>query len=136
MADLSLTAANVVSGSNAAITRGVAGATITAGQAVYLDPTNGKYLLADSNSATVAARQASGIALHGASLNQPLAVQTAGDITIGGAVTAGVAYYLSDTPGGICPVADVGAGEYVCILGVAKSATVLALNIQFPNVAL
>jgi hypothetical protein len=136
MADLAITAANVVSGSNATIARGVAGAAITAGQAVYLDPTTGKYLLADSNSATAAARQASGISLHGAALNQPIAVQTAGDITIGGAVTPGVAYYLSDTPGGICPVADIGAGEYVCLLGVAKSATVLAINIQFPNVAL
>lgn len=136
MADLTITAANVVSGAGAVRESGLAGETITAGQAVYLDTSARKYMKADSNSATAAARQARGIALHAASLNQPLAVQTSGDITIGATLTAGTAYYLSDTPGGICPLADVGSGEYVCLLGLAKSASVLAIDIQFPNVAL
>lgn len=134
MADLSLTAANVVPGSNAKIQHGIAGETITAGQAVY--KSGGTWLKADSNSAVAAARQAQGIALCGSSNNQPISVQTEGDVTIGGTMTAGLAYYLSDTPGGICPVADVGSGEYVCILGASKSTTVLAINIQFPNVSL
>lgn len=136
MTDIVITVANVAGGTNAKREQGTAGATITAGQAVYFDATTGKYLLADSNSATAAARQALGIALHGALAGQPLAIQKSGDITIGGTLVAGVAYYLSDTPGGICPVADVGAGEYVCLLGLAKSTTVLAIDIQFPNVAL
>jgi hypothetical protein len=63
-------------------------------------------------------------------------VQKAGDITIGATLTAGTAYYLSDTPGGICPVADVGTGESVCLLGLAKSTTFLALDIQVPGVTL
>lgn len=93
-------------------------------------------MLADSNSATAEARQAKGIALNGASLNQPIAVHKSGDITIGATLTPGTAYYLSDTAGGICPLADVGAGEYVCQIGLAKSASVLSVAIQFPNVAL
>jgi hypothetical protein len=93
-------------------------------------------MLADSNSATAEARKAGGIALNGASLNQPITVHKAGDLTLGAVLTAGTAYYLSDTPGGICPLADVGAGEYVCQLGLAKSTTVLAVDIQFPNVSL
>ena len=63
-------------------------------------------------------------------------MQKAGDITIGATLTAGTAYYLSDTAGGICPLADVGEGEYVCMLGLAKSTSILALNIQFPGVSL
>lgn len=135
MADLTITAANVVAGSNAITELGAAGETITAGKAVYLDDVTKKFLLADSNSATVAARRAKGIALNGAALNQPLVIQKGGDLTIGATMTVGASYFLSDTAGGICPDADVGSGEYVCLLGVAKSTTVLALGIQFPNVS-
>lgn len=136
MADLTITAASVVKGSTASVDRGTAGETVTAGKAVYLDDATGKYLLADSNSATVAARSPSGIALNGAANNQPLAVARGGPVTIGATLTPGVAYYLSDTPGGICPVADVGSGEYSTILGIAKSASVLHVDISESGVAL
>lgn len=136
MVDLVVTASNVVAGSDSTTVNGTAGVAITAGQAVYLDATTGKYALADSNSATVAQRRALGIALNSASLNQPIKVLTAGDITTGTTMTAGLAYYLSDTPGGICPVADIGTGEFVCLLGIAKSTTVLGFSVQFPNVSL
>lgn len=136
MADISITAANVIAGADAARATGTAGESIDAGKAVYLASATKKWMLADSNSATAEARKATGMALNGASLNQPIAVATGGDVTLGAVLTAGTAYYLSDTPGGICTLADVGAGEYVCFLGLAKSTSVLALNIQFPNVAL
>lgn len=136
MADLVVTAASVVAGSDSTTVSGTAGVTITAGQAVYLDATTGKWALADADSATAAQRRAAGIALNGAALNQPIRVLTSGDITIGATVTAGVAYYLSGTAGGICPVADIGTGEYVCLVGIATSASVLRVGIQFPNVAL
>ncbi len=136
MADITVTPASVVAGSDSTTVSGTAGVTITAGQAVYLDTTTGKWALADADSATVAQRRAAGIALNGAALNQPIKVLTSGDITIGATVTAGVAYYLSGTAGGICPVADIGTGEYVNLIGIATSATVLRVGIQFPNVAL
>ncbi|MCV9965461.1 hypothetical protein OIU34_26640 [Pararhizobium sp. BT-229] len=136
MANLTITAASVVAGANAAIEGGTAGEAITAGQAVYKSSTTKKWMLADSNSATAEARQATGIALNAASLNQPIDVQKGGDITIGATLVPGTAYYLSDTPGAICPLADVGSGEYVCLLGLAKTTAVLALDVQFPNVAL
>jgi hypothetical protein len=137
MTDISITAANVVAGTNAVRESGTAGETITAGQAVYKSSTTGKYMLADSNSATAEARTPRGIALNGASLNQPLTIQRAGDITIGATLDPEApAYYLSDTPGGICPVADVGNGEYFCLIGMAKSASVLAINIQASGVAM
>ena len=137
MADLTITAASVVPGSDARISHGTAGATITAGQAVYLDSaTTGKWQLADTDSATAAVRAAHGVALNSASLNQPIAVQTEGDITIGATIAAGVAYYLSGTPGGICPVADVAAGDYPLVIGMGKSTTVLDINIVYPGVVL
>jgi hypothetical protein len=136
MADLTITAGNVVSGSNASIVEGRLGEAVTAGQAVYLSSTSQKWMKADSNSVTAEARHAIGIALNGGSTDQPIQIQKAGDITLGATLTPGVAYYLSDTPGGVCPVADVGTGEYVCLLGLAKSASVLGLDVQFPNVAL
>jgi hypothetical protein len=135
MADISITAANVVAASDAVRESGTAGATVTAGQLVYLDNSDMKYKLADSNGAA-ALRVPSGIALNGAANNQPLVIQKGGDITIGGTMTAGVAYYLSDTPGGICPVADLASGEYPCIVGIAKSTSVLSVNIQPSGVAL
>lgn len=136
MTDISITPASVVPGADAARVNGVAGVALTAGQLVYKDPTTGKYLLADTNAVAVEARQPTGIALHAAALNQPIAVLTRGDITIGATLTAGTAYYASDTPGGICPVADVGAGEKVTLVGLAKSTTVLGVDFQYPGVTL
>lgn len=136
MADLIITAANVIADSRARTTLGKAGATITAGQIVYLDSATATYKLADNNSATVAARSPVGVALNGASSGQPLVVAESGRVTIGATLTAGVAYYLSDTPGGLCPVADVGAGEYSTIIGIAVSTTVMNVKIQESGVAL
>jgi len=136
MADITITATSVVAGSNATRDAGIAGETITAGQVLYLAAATNKWMKADSNAGTAEARTPKAIALNGASLNQPVAILKAGDITIGATLTAGVAYYLSDTPGGICPVADVGSGEYPCIIGIAKSTTVLAVNFQPAGVAL
>lgn len=135
MADLTITAANVVASANAVRESGTAGATITAGQLVYLDTTDMRYKLADNNGAA-ALRVPNGVALNGAANNQPLVIQKAGDITIGATMTAGVAYYLSDTPGGICPVADLASGEYPCIIGIAKSASLMEVGIHPSGVAL
>lgn len=128
MSDLTITAGNVAAGSNAQVDFArKAGETITAGQAVYRSSSTGLWMKADNNAVAAEVRQATGIALNGAASGQPLAVQTGGDITIGATVAAGAAYYLSDTAGGICPLADVGAGEYICLIGVAKSTSVIQL---------
>jgi hypothetical protein len=136
MADLVITAANVLAGSGAKKVAGTAGATITAGQVVYLDSADSEYKLADADSATAAVRSPAGIALHGASDGQPLTILSKGPITIGATVTAGVAYYLSPTAGGICPVADLLTGDYPTVLGLATSATVIEVDIQEAGVAL
>lgn len=135
MADLSITAASVIAGSGSRKVGGTAGATITAGKVVYLDTTDSKYKLADADGAS-ALRSPAGIALNGASDGQPLSVLTEGPITIGATMTAGVTYYLSPNPGGIAPIADILAGDYPTIIGIATSSTVLNVNIQEAGVAL
>jgi len=136
MSDIAITAANVVaSGTGQGRASGTAGEAIPAGKWVYLDPTTHKWMLADSNSATAAARHAGGVAANTAALNQPINVFTSGAVTIGGTLTANTPYFLSDTPGGICPIADVGTGEYLCQLGLAISTTVLQIDIQYTGVA-
>jgi hypothetical protein len=136
MADLSITAANVVKQAGARVRAGTAGATITAGQAVYLDTDDGKFKLADADSATSAARVPIGIALNGAADGQPLTVLTRGKVTIGATLTAGTAYYLSDTAGGICPVGDLTTGDYPVFIGIATSTSVIDVNITASGVAL
>jgi len=136
MADISITAANVIAGSGSRSTTGTAGATVTAGQVVYLDSSDNKYKLADCDSATAAVRSPAGIALHASLNGQPLTVLTRGPITIGGTIAAGVAYYLSPNAGGICPVADLASGDYPTVLGMGASTTVLTVDIQESGVAL
>lgn len=136
MADLSITAANVAAGTGARKATGTAGATITAGQVVYLDSSDNKYKLADCDSATAAVRSPAGIALHGSLNNQPLTVLTAGPITIGATVAASVAYYLSPNAGGICPVADLASGDYATIIGLGTSTTVINVDFQEAGAAL
>lgn len=135
MTDLSITAGNVIAGSDAKTEKGIAGATITAGQAVYRDATTKEFLLADADSATAGVRDVYGIALNGASDGQPLEVLKSGDITIGATLTAGTTYYLSPVAGGICPLGDIDVGDYYTIIGIAKSTSVLAVKINASGVA-
>jgi hypothetical protein len=130
MADLSITAASVIAGSGAKILHGTAGAAVTAGQVLYLDSAAGTYKLADTDSATTAARSPAGLALHASGTGQPIAVLTAGPVTIGATVAVGDVYYLSGTAGGLAPFADVAAGDYPCIIGICTSTSVLDVKIH------
>jgi hypothetical protein len=134
MADLTITAANVAKGTNAAVTSTyLAGASITAGQAVYLDTTTSTMKLADADA--LASSAAFGIALNSAATGQPIAVQRSGSITIGATVATGVAYYVSTTAGGICLESDLSTGDFPHFLGFATSTTVIDLNPKACGVA-
>jgi len=136
MADLTITAANVLAGVGADTENGTLGAAATAGQVLYKAAADGKWYLADNNAASAEVRNARGIALNGGGAGQPVRVLLSGPVTIGATMTAGVAYYLSDTAGGICPVADVGAGEYSCLIGIATTTAILDVKFQYSGVAL
>lgn len=133
MADLSITATSVVWVSGNIDKSKNAGATITAGQAVYLDADTDTWKLCDSD-ASAAVATFGGIALHASASGQPLAVQTDGVITIGATLTQGNVYLTSDTAGGIKPYEDVDADDYICVLGIAITTANLQIINVFPSV--
>lgn len=124
MASLTITASQVALNSGEVI-RGTAGATITAGASVYLDTSTNKWKLAQADGTIAEAGQSGlGIALHGASDGQPLAVAGPGcDVTLGaGAAPAASAIYIvGATAGDIAAAADVSTtGHFRSILALGK----------------
>lgn len=107
MADLVITASQVKAGAGAVEGTGVAGAAITAGQAVYEDQADGKIKLADAN-LSLAAAKSRGVALHGALANQPIRYQKGGKVILGAGANPvkGTIYGVSGTAGGIAKLAD------------------------------
>lgn len=135
MADVSITPANVVKGANATTRVGTAGATITAGQPLYEDG-SANFVLKPAQGDTATKAKCVGIALHGASSGQPVTFITAGNLTAGGTLVVGQVYVVSAAAaGGIAPYADLTTGNYVSILGIATSTTILAVDIQVGGVA-
>jgi hypothetical protein len=134
MADYSVTAASVVKTANTAISEGIAGGTITAGMAVYIDTADSSKLKAcdaDVSATSVAA----GIALHGAANGQPLKYATSGNLTFNTAFTTGDVVCVSTTAGGIAPYADLASGDFVTVLGIATSTSNLRLQINASETA-
>lgn len=129
MADLSITAADMIPASGASLGNGTAGATITQGQAVYLDASTGTIKLADAN-LSAAAAAAVGISVSSAVAGQPVVYQRGGDLGFGAILTAGKIYVLSATAGGIAPAADLASGWKTTILGVATTTSNLAMHLH------
>jgi hypothetical protein len=124
---------NVAVGSSATKTILVQyGATVTQGQAIYKSSTDSKYYLADSN---LIAGSASGIAITpGAAdgfglMAVPGAVPGQSLVNLGSTLVVGQIYCVGPTAGTIVPYADLVTGDYVTILGVAKTAALLDLMI-------
>jgi len=136
MADISVTAASVVATGATQTETGKLGATVTAGQVVYKDPADGLLKLSDNDNASAAIRAAYGIALNGGATGQPATIARKGPVTFNAALTKGMVYCVSGTPGAICPLADVTTGDDTIILGVATSTTVLYLGVVDPNITL
>ena len=136
MADLTITAANVklVSGPTE---HAIAGAAFTAGQVAYRAAANKRAMLADNDSATAEVRGVHGVALNSAAIDQPITLAKNGAVVnIGATLTPGTDYYLSGTPGAICPRADVTTGDDPIRIGIALTAANLQLDFADPNVTL
>lgn len=133
MADLTITAANVVKSTGAVVVNGVAGASLTAGQPVYSDGSDGNKYKPASCESSLAIATVVGVCLHAAASGQPMQIQTAGDINLGATLVVGETYFLS-APGLICPAEDLGASDYVTRIGYAKSTSILALDIKIYGV--
>lgn len=109
----------------------VYGATISAGQALYLDSADNKYKLADANvSLAIAAVKAVAIT-PGVDGSYGL-VATSGTIVLVGASggVVGDSYVVSATAGGITQHGDLTAGQYVSRIGTLSSATEMLLAIE------
>lgn len=130
MADLTITATSVIPGSDAQISRGVAGATITAGMVLYIDTANNNVLKAADANASVLTATVCGIAINGGNTGQYIYYQTAGTITIGATVAAGKPYVASATAGLIADGADLTTGWYASYLGYATTTGILNLQIN------
>lgn len=131
MADLTITAANVVSASGSVRGQGFSNDTILAGKAISKDPNDGLLYLADNNSATAARKRTDGIALNTASPGQPVDFHVSGNLNPGATVAVGTIYVLSATGGGICPAADLASGNVTDIIGVAT--TTSNINVSLHN---
>jgi len=131
MAAISITASSVLKSSTGSVANGIAGASITAGQALYIDTgDSNKLKLADANG-TAPANTFAGIALNAATAGQPVAYctnDTAG-FTIGASVLAGDTIWLSPTAGGITKTeSDLVAGCTKITLGNMLTTTTLNLT--------
>jgi|GEM_PF-484333 len=142
MANYTITAASVLPSSSAKTRETTAGATITAGQPVYLDTADvdaknrPKAKLADANaSATTAA--VAGIALNGAASGQPLRYVYEDDDFTHGLTTppVGTVVAVSATAGALCPVGDLTTGDYPALCMITTSATAAKLFIAYGTAA-
>jgi hypothetical protein len=133
MADVTVSAAGVAKTATTIFNTYVAGATITAGQAVYLDSA-ASYSAKPCIATALASSQAIGIALNGAATGQPVQVAQAGDLTFTGTTfLLGTVYVVSANAGGIAPCADLDAStatNYGTVLGIASTATNLKLAVM------
>jgi len=134
MADLSITAANVKMVAGASTKVATAGATITAGQTLYGDANDSSKLKLASTASSAAAAIV-GIALHGASADQPITYLYEGDIDIGGTVGIGAVLVASDNPGSIADSGDNTTGDYVTTIGIGITAARVRVKILRSAVA-
>jgi hypothetical protein len=133
MADVPITTTTVIPGAHARIENDqVAGqASLTAGMTVYKDTTDSDRIK-KAAAATQAEARARGFLLNNCGTGQRCSVQWGGRLTMDG-LTKGTAYYVSDdahvsgSDGGLCPEADLGAGDYRCFMGIAESTTSLVM---------
>ncbi len=112
MAAISVTATSVLKGTGCTTARGIAGASITAGQPLWKDSSASDVLkLADANLSADAATVV-GISLHAAGIGQPIEYATGGNLTFNAVLTTGLIFVWRTS-----------------ILGVATSSTNLQMNI-------
>lgn len=135
MADLTITAANVLAAADAKTRIVTAGTTLARGKVVCRE-SDGRYGLAQANTGN--ARRAEGICLSDAAIGQLVVItapEEGGNINLGATLTVGQIYVVSAaSAGGIAPYADLASGHYVVMIGIATSASNLLMKMIDPNV--
>jgi hypothetical protein len=140
---ITVTPANVLSGTGAATEVGIAGEAITAGQTVYKKTLDGFFWKADADATAVGANaeidNVYGISLTNSAAGQPITVQKSGDIICGGTVVPGTMYVQSGTAGCFTAIANLttaNLGDYVITIGMAITTSVIHMMVYRTGVAL
>lgn len=130
MADLTITDANVkVESGDDRIGQGLSyGEAVTALQPVCKN-TAGALVKADATDSSLLAVE--GLSLRAGDSGKPaLLVKTGMKINVGAILTKRQSYVLSpNAAGGIAPITDLGAGDYLVYLGYAESTSILVVQI-------
>ena len=129
MSDFSVSASAVTVGVGATTEVVTAGATVTAGQACYLDLTDAKKAKpCDASSLTASVFK--GIALNAATNGQKLVLATKGDVNMGSTFGTGpeVIVVSDNAVGGLAPCSDITSGWYGTVIGMNTSNTVLTIK--------
>lgn len=134
MAAISVTPGSVLRVDGVVAQGYLAGATITAGQVVYVD-SNGVVQVATNATSAGSGVGSSvvGVALNGGSSGQPIDILTNGTVNIGGTAAIGKEYKLG-TAGGIIPVDDTVGGEYSTAVGIGTTAANIKLGFNVSGV--
>ncbi len=136
MAAISVTPGSVLRVDGEVINGFLAGATITAGMAVYVDSAGAVQIGTNATAAgSGVGAQLVGTALNGGSAGQPIQIlKTGGTVNIGGTVAVGKQYCMG-TGGTIIPVDDIAGSEYVTTYGVGLTAANIKTGIVVSGVA-
>lgn len=124
MATLTITAANIGVGSSAEIRPVTVGQSTAHGIPLYQDTSDGLWKPADADAEATAKAACISVTSATASGEDVIAIFT-GDLRMGAILTKGTEYYVNTTAGLIGEKSDLGSGDYVTRLGIAKSTSVL-----------
>ena len=124
MADVTVTANEVLPDSGSRLETHTLGGTVTAGQTVYKN-TSGLIVAADAGAA--ATSTVLGIAMTGGVTSQSIVVCVGGTLDPGFTCGVGTPYFQSNTAGGICPAADLANPMRTSVIGVGITASQLGL---------
>lgn len=128
MADLTITATDVEVENNNPGTWVRFGVAVTQGQVVYRSTADNKYYLADCDASATA--RAAGIVISNADADNYgyILSGTNSKINLGATLAQGEVYVVSDTAGNIMPITDLTTGQYITILGIAESTSLLRMR--------
>lgn len=105
------------------------GATISAGQPLYHDATDGKYKIADADTSEATANVKAIAITPGVDGGQGIVAFGGSIILVGTTMAVGVTYYAGATPGEIVLESDLSSGDYSSRLGTASTTTQLDIGI-------
>ncbi len=126
--DLTQNTALVVQYPSGVVTQdGIAGMALNIGMPIYLDQSSQEYFQADANAnSNAAGNNGIRIALNQTqAAGQPVKLFLSGQINLGATLAVGETYVVSSNVGKICPLSDLGTGNFTTILGTAVNSSFL-----------